>query len=66
MTKKPEENGLGEERKNDCCVCINVYTKCEEDKCWKKEEHYTEEKTDCCVCINVYTKCEEDPYIERI
>jgi hypothetical protein len=49
------------ENKEKCCVCINVFTKCEKDHSWRKEEEsFREKKQDCCVCINVFTECEKD------
>jgi hypothetical protein len=48
-------------KKENCCVCINIYTKCEKDCPLKREKGcYENKKEDCCVCLNVYTKCEKD------
>lgn len=58
------DNIVKEERpseKNDCCVCVNIFAKC--DKNQRNElnkndckSHKINEK--CCVCINVFTECE--------
>ncbi|MDD2377974.1 MAG: hypothetical protein PHD10_04430 [Bacilli bacterium] len=67
LEKEFEDNFLEEKKdydfkckKDDCCVCINVYTKCDKDHPWKKDEKFYKDgkKEDCCVCINVYTECE--------
>ena len=47
-------------KKEDCCVCINVYTRCDKNHPWKKDDKCgKDKKEDCCVCINVYTECEK-------
>jgi hypothetical protein len=48
-------------KKEEKCVCINVFVKCEKDH--KKEEYpckeNKEKKEDCCVTINVFAECED-------
>lgn len=56
-TFKKEEKRI---ETKDCCVCINVYTKCDQSNPGSicKEIIKTDKKEDkCCVCINVYTEC---------
>ncbi len=62
-TKKDVVVDYKKTKKDDYCVVINIYTKCEKDKKWKKEDHCHKDKKDkdCdrCVEINVYTECGE-------
>lgn len=56
--KKPDGK-----KKEECCVCINVFTKCDKKHC-KKDHKFCDnnkdkkdKEEDCCVCVNIYTEC---------
>lgn len=50
-------------KKEDGCVTINIFTKCDKKHPWKKEEKLhdipAKKKEENCVSINIFTECEE-------
>ena len=58
--KKPEKD----KKVDDYCVKVNIYTRCEKDQPWVKEDPCCKDQKDKkdknqCVEVNVYTECDK-------